>query len=176
MMFRLTQLLICSSALVSAGHLRRAAHKSSNVDETMMVRSPPSNDSPAELAAAEEEPVLLEEVAEEEKERLAPLEPKVSQEQAEDDAGESVCPLVTPMTGATCTSTRPSEVTECPYEFTNLPTHNDDGTCTHDVQCVPLTTCWCVEDGVWECFSATTRRCRGPAPAGAFAACPPNLS
>mmetsp|Transcript_8099 Transcript_8099/g.16301 ORF Transcript_8099/g.16301 Transcript_8099/m.16301 type:complete len:253 (+) Transcript_8099:118-876(+) len=81
---------------------------------------------------------------------------------------DETCPTVMPPSGSKCT--RRSELGECPFEFTNVPVYEADGTCQGAVSCLPLGGCNCF-DGVWDCYTASVRRCRGDMPLQAFEQC-----
>lgn len=85
---------------------------------------------------------------------------------------DDACPTVMPVPGATCL--RRPDLDECPFDFANVPIYDEtDGTCRDDMMlCLPLTGCNCF-DGVWQCHSATVRRCNGDTPSRAFQPCPP---
>ena len=81
---------------------------------------------------------------------------------------DDTCPTVMPTSGSTCT--RSSELDECPFDFTHVPVYEADGTCKGAVSCLPLGGCNCF-DGVWDCHTASVRRCRGEMPPQAFGQC-----
>ena len=78
------------------------------------------------------------------------------------------CPATMPQAGSKCA--RSSDLSECPFDFSNLPVYEEDGTCNGAVSCMPLAGCNCF-DGVWDCYTASVRRCRGDTPPQAFQEC-----
>jgi len=81
---------------------------------------------------------------------------------------DDTCPAAMPPSGSKCT--RDPDLDDCPYDYTNLPVYEADGTCLGDVSCLPLGGCNCF-NGVWECYTASVRRCRGDMPPRAFEGC-----
>eukprot|EP00977_Amphora_coffeiformis_P005039 scaffold1067_cov150-Amphora_coffeaeformis.AAC.2 len=57
-----------------------------------------------------------------------------------------VCPTQRPTSGESCRA-----VQHCEYDFIQTPDSNKDFECTGSLTCLPMTTCFCSGDNVWEC-------------------------
>uniref|UniRef100_A0A7S3L0A2 Uncharacterized protein n=1 Tax=Amphora coffeiformis TaxID=265554 RepID=A0A7S3L0A2_9STRA len=81
-----------------------------------------------------------------------------------------VCPTQRPTSGESCRA-----VQHCEYDFIQTPDSNKDFECTGSLTCLPMTTCFCSGDNVWECRDISGDSLSGCSnfPEGSFESCSP---
>uniref|UniRef100_A0A7R9WFA6 Uncharacterized protein n=1 Tax=Pseudictyota dubia TaxID=2749911 RepID=A0A7R9WFA6_9STRA len=82
---------------------------------------------------------------------------------------QTACPETAPTPGDVCTI---DEDVECGYIGQEMPTYNEDGSCSGPFTCTPTFYCTCFES-VWHCYTFGLIPCKGNEPGKAFDSCDP---
>ena len=81
---------------------------------------------------------------------------------------QRICPRNKPRHGMRC----PFQASwpACEYEFVDVPVSRDNGTCSGNLSCTPMSECDCV-DRKWKCKELEITVCEGEMPEGAMEPC-----